>query len=181
MNVLDIILGILLLLGLVRGFFNGFFGELAGLIALIAGVYAAIYFSDGTLGFLQQFLDWEPEYLALIAFALTFILIVVAISLLGGLLTKMVNLIALGLVNRLLGGVFGLVKIAFLISVFFMFLSHMNFMFVGQESRETSIIYPHVAKIGPLLLPTVMDKLNEEGIFEGLWDDEPDTSEERTS
>lgn len=166
MNTLDIILGIFLLLGLIRGFFNGFFVELAGLIALIAGVYGAIYFSDGTLTFLQTFINWEVEYLALLAFALTFILIVVAISLAGRLLTKMVDLMALGIVNKLLGGVFGLVKMAFLISVFFMFLNHMEFMFIGKETRETSILYPPVAKIGPMLLPTVIERLSEEGIFD---------------
>lgn len=166
MNTLDIILGIFLLLGLIRGFFNGFFVELAGLIALIAGVYGAIYFSDGVLTFLQTFINWEVEYLALLAFALTFILIVVAITLAGSLLTKMVNLMALGIVNKLLGGVFGLVKMAFLLSVFFMFLNHMEFMFIGKESRENSILYPPVAKLGPMLLPTVLETLNEEGIFE---------------
>lgn len=166
MNTLDIILGIFLLMGLIRGFFNGFFVELAGLIALIAGIYGAIYFSDGTLTFLQTFIDWEVEYLALIAFALTFILIVVVVSLAGRLLTKMVSLMALGIVNKLAGGVFGLLKMAFLISVFFMFLNHMNFMFIGKETRETSILYPPVSRIGPMLLPTVIQRLNEEGIFD---------------
>ena len=177
MNTLDIIFGILLLLGLIRGFFNGFFSELAGLIALIAGVYGAIYFSDGTLSFLQTFINWDVEYLALVAFALTFIVIVVAISLVGSLLTKMANLMALGIVNKLLGGAFGLLKMAFLISVFFMFLNHMEFMFIGKETRDNSILYPPVAKIGPMLLPTVLQKLDEEGIFD--WETKESEEESR--
>lgn len=166
MNTLDLILGILLLIGLVRGFFRGFLVELAGLIALVAGIYAAIYFSDETLSLLDTFLNWEPKYMKLLAFALTFIAVVVVISLLARLLTKVMDLMALGLVNKLLGGVFGLVKIAFVASVFFMFLNQPFSVNIGQETKESSILYPTIEMIAPLLLPTVMEKLKEEGIFE---------------
>ncbi len=167
MNTLDIILGILLLIGFVRGFFRGFLVELAGLIALVAGIYAAIYFSDGTLTFLDSFLDWDPKYLKLLAFALTFLIVVVIISLLARLLTKVMDLMALGLVNKLLGSVFGLVKMAFVASVFLMFLNQPFSVNIGTKTKENSILYPRIQPIAPLLLPTVLEKLENEGIFDG--------------
>ena len=167
MNTLDLILGILLLIGLVRGFFRGFLVELAGLIALVAGIYAAIYFSDGTLSFLKTFLDWEPRYLKVLAFALTFLVVVIAISLLARLLTKVMDLMALGIVNKLLGGIFGLVKMAFIVSVFFMFVNQSVSVNIGQETKENSLLYPTIEMIAPLLLPTVLEKLEEEGVFGG--------------
>ena len=157
MNVIDIIIGLFLLLGFVRGMFNGFFSELAGLVALVAGIYGALYLSEGTYNFLATFINWEEKYLSLLAFALTFIIIVVVISLLGRLLTSLVKLMALGLVNRLLGAVFGLLKMAFLASVVFMFLNSSGAGFIEEETKETSVLYGPVQKLAPIFLPPIIE------------------------
>ena len=174
MNTLDIILGILLLIGLVRGFFRGFLVELAGIIALVAGIYAAIYFSDGTLAFLRSFLDWEPQYLKLLAFGLTFLVVVIVISILARMLTKVMDMVALGIVNKLLGGIFGILKVAFVTSVFFMFLNQSVAIGVGKETKEKSILYPTIEMIAPLLLPTVLERLEEDEIFNWEGTEEED-------
>ena len=117
MNFIDIILGIFLLLGLVRGFMKGFFIELASLVALIAGIFGAIHFSYYASSFIAEHVDWEENYINLAAFAVTFIIIIVIISLAGKLLTKLANIIALGILNKLLGGAFGVIKMAFLATI----------------------------------------------------------------
>lgn len=165
MNTIDIILGIFLLLGLVRGFFKGFLLELSGLLALIAGIYAAIHFSAPVQSFLSSFIGWEERYLSLLAFALTFFAVVIVISLIGKILTKMASLIALGIINRLLGAVFGLLKMAFLASIFLMFLNQTQVMALEEETTESSILYEPVAKMAPLLLPTIIREINEGELF----------------
>ena len=89
---------------------KGFFVEIASLIALIGGIYGAIYFSYFASDFLKDYVEWSENYIALTAFAVTFIAIVVAVSSLGKVFTKMANFVALGMINKLLGGVFALLK-----------------------------------------------------------------------
>ncbi|HET8753498.1 MAG TPA: CvpA family protein, partial [Salinimicrobium sp.] len=127
--------------------------------------FGAIHFSDVVYVFLQKIFSWEEQYLYLISFALTFILIVIAISIVGRILTKMVNFIALGIVNKLLGAVFGLIKMAFLASVFFMFLNQMDAFSLTEETRENSVLYGPVAKIAPILLPTILTEIQESKIY----------------
>lgn len=176
MNVIDIILSIFLLLGFVRGFFKGFLLELAGLLALFIGVYAALQFSDYTVEFLQNFLDWEPQYIFLMGFALTFFLIVLAISLLGKALTKLVNVIALGLVNKLLGAVFGLLKMAFLASLFFMLMHATDAFSIAKTYTDNSILYRPVTKMAPMLLPGILHKIETYNLLENPWEEEDQTS-----
>lgn len=165
MNVIDIILSIFLLWGFVRGFFKGFLLELAGLVALIVGIFGAIHFSDVVYAFLQKIISWEEQYLFLFSFALTFIIIVIAISIIGRILTKMVNIIALGIVNKILGAIFGLLKMAFMASVFFMFLNQLDTFSLAEETMKDSILYGPVEKIAPILLPTILKEVQESEIY----------------
>lgn len=163
MNVIDIVLGVILLFGLIRGLMKGFFVELASLVALIAGIYGAIHFSYILKNFLIDIVSWEEKYIQLIAFALTFIIIVVFISLLGKLLTKFSSLIALGLVNRLLGGLFGFFKMFFLLSVVLLFFHpfNQNVHLIDKENIETSVLYEPIQGFVPMILPAVLDKAKE--------------------
>ena len=87
MNIFDIIITALLLFGFVRGLVKGLFVEVASLAALIGGVYGAIHFSYLISNFLKEYVTWNTEYISLAAFAITFIVIIVVISLLGKALT----------------------------------------------------------------------------------------------
>lgn len=172
MNIIDIILSILLLLGIVRGLYKGFLAELAGLIALIAGIYAAIHFSGFTYAFFSGFLDWDEKFLIILAFATTFFVVAILITLAGGILTRMANLLMLGILNRLLGAVFGFIKMAFLASLFFMFVDYFDVFEVEEETKETSVLYAPVRKIAPLLLPTLIEEIKEGELFESPSNEE---------
>ena len=165
MNIIDILLSIFLLLGLVRGLFKGFLVELAGLVALVAGIYGAIHFSDGTFRLLQTFISWDEKYLFFLAFAMTFGLIAVIISVLARLLTQVINFLALGILNRILGAIFGMLKTAFLASLFLMFLNHFIAFAIDEQTRQESVLYEPVGRIAPLLLPTLIEEIKEGDIF----------------
>lgn len=163
---IDLILSIFLLIGFVRGFFKGFLMELAGLVALIAGIIGAMYFSEYMYSFLQSFISWEEQYLELLAYALTFIIIVALVSIIGSILTKAANFIALGCVNRILGAVFGLVKMAFFASILFMVLRQTEAMDIQQETKDTSILYTPVSRLAPMILPNVVRELKSRDLFD---------------
>ena len=172
MNIVDIILVVVLLLGVIQGFLKGFLIELAGLLALVLGIYAAIHFSDSTFAFLQDFISWDDEHLYWVSFAVTFIVVVIFISILGRLLTKIVHLIALGIFNRILGAVFGSLKMAFLASLFFMFLSYSNIFNIGEKTLSESILYPPIRKLAPEILPTLIEEVKEGEILQPDSEDE---------
>lgn len=165
---MDIILGIFLILGLVRGFIKGFLVELASLVALVAGIYGAIHFSYFAGKYLANKTEWSENTINLVAFAVTFVIIIIIISLAGKLLTKLVNMIALGILNKLLGGAFGLLKMAFLASVVFLFFNAVNNdnNIVEQKTLDNSILYKPVSALAPLLLPSILKEARERDLLD---------------
>jgi membrane protein required for colicin V production len=155
MNTFDIILTALLLFGFIRGLLKGFFVELASLLSLVVGVYGAIHFSYFVGDFLKDSVDWDERYITIVAFAVTFIVIVIAISLLGKLFTKIADFAALGILNKLLGGVFGAVKIGLILSVLLIVFDKLNstIPFVNKENTEDSILYQPVKDLAPMIFP----------------------------
>ncbi len=164
MNTLDIIIAALLLFGFVRGLLKGLFVEIASLVALVAGVYGAIHFSYFLGDWLKDSLDWEEKYITLVAFAGTFVVIILVIALLGKILTKIADFASLGILNKILGGVFGALKIGVIVSVVFIFFGRMNdtIPFVKKESLEASILYEPVKKIAPMIFPSILKGDHEE-------------------
>jgi len=158
MNSIDIIIGIILLIAFVIGLKKGFFVALASLVGLIAGVYGAIYFSGFAAGYLSRWFDWSERTTTLVAFAVTFLIIVFVITLAGKVLTKIVSFAALGIVNRLLGGVFYLLVFAFIISVVFMFfdVSESTKNLISEEKKNDSILYYPVASFAPIVIPQII-------------------------
>ena len=171
MTTVDIILCLVLLYGLVRGFFRGLLTELASLVGIVAGIYGAVHFSHFLGGFLGSLVEWKPQYINLISFAVTFIIIVVLVSLAGKMLTKVAAFAALGIVNKILGGIFGVLKSAFVTSVIIMFFKATNerIEIVEDRTLEESILYEPVESIAPIILPSIIKQVQERDL---LNDDE---------
>ena len=159
MAVIDIVLGALILFGLIRGLMKGLFVEVASLVALIAGIYGAIHFSNFAAEFLMEHVDWNEKTINITAFAITFVIIVLAISLAGKALTKLADFAALGFLNKLLGGVFGGLKIALILSIVLMIFTKLNktIPFVSDEELESSVLYEPVKSLAPIILPCLLD------------------------
>ena len=176
MNVIDIVLGILLLIAFYRGIKKGLFVAITSFVGLIAGVYGAIYFSDYAAAYISSWFDWGTQTTQLVAFAVTFVIIVSLVALAGKFLTKIADFAALGLINKLLGGIFNLLTWAFIYSVFFMFLNSwpdlpMN---ISEERKENSVLYKPVASLAPMIIPHILKEVDE------LKNTEEDTPEQPT-
>ncbi len=158
MNVFDIVITVFLLFGFVRGIMKGLFIEVASLVALIGGIWGSIHFSYFIGDYLKESVSWSEKKISLVAFAITFILIIVVVSLLGKFLTKLADLAALGMVNKILGGIFGLAKIGLVLSIVFVFFDRMNstISFVEKETLEESILYKPVKSIAPTIFPSII-------------------------
>ncbi|MDC8005299.1 CvpA family protein [Aureisphaera galaxeae] len=164
MNIIDIVLGVILLLAFISGFRKGLFVALASLIGLIAGVFGAIYFSDFAGAYISRWFNWSDEVTKLASFAVTFLIIVILINMAGKFLTKIADFAALGLLNKLLGGVFALLQYAFIVSVVFMFFNNSNLTgyVISEEKKENSVLYTPVAALAPLVIPKVLAHFKSE-------------------
>ena len=179
MNTIDIIFGIILILGAYQGFKKGLFVELASLIGVVAGIYGAIHFSYFVGDWLAEKTSWGEQSINLTAFALTFILIVVAISLAGKGLTKIADFAMLGVINKIAGAVFSILKFGFLLSVVLMFVNAAGryISILGEEDKEESILYTFVQPFASALLPSILAKAKDEDIYNPEAPDEDDERE----
>ena len=160
MNWLDIALLILLLIGFWKGFLNGFFVELTSLVALVAAIYGSIHFSNYTGDWLMSHTEWEDSTITIASFVITFIVIILVITYAGKPVTKLVKTVQLSFLNKIAGGVFGLLKLAFIASVLLMFLNSAagEIEIVEPETKENSLLYPFVEPVAPYLLPKILEE-----------------------
>ena len=164
MNFIDIILGALLIWGLIRGFMKGFFASLASLIALIAGLYIAVHFSDVIGSYLfGKGNDPNTTTNKLIAFAVTFVVVIILVTFAGKVLTKIADFASLGIVNKLLGAAFGVLKFAFIASVIIMLLDAAKKItpLIQQKTIDASVLYQPVQQLAPLILPKLLQQEHE--------------------
>ena len=142
MSYIDIAILIPLLYAAYKGFRKGLIIEIATLVALIVGIYGAIHFSIYTEGILGDNTEIDESYLPLVAMVLTFLGIVIGIHFLAKLLEKVVKLVALGLVNRIFGMVFSLVKMSLIISFILVFINSMNdkLGLFSKEAQQSSYL-----------------------------------------
>ena len=159
MNYLDIILTIPLLWGLYKGIIKGVVKELAALIAVIAGIYGAVHFADNVHPYLKEQFAVESSFLPIISFAITFIVIVMAVKLIGFIVDKIINAVALGIISRLLGGIFGVLKTAFIISALLLIINTFDYYLklMPKEQKKQSILYKPISNIIPSIMPNVKD------------------------
>ena len=159
MNFLDIVIGILLVWGLYKGLKNGLFVEIASLVALIAGIYGAIHFSYLTADYLSENMDWDGQYLKIIAFLITFFGIVLLVHFAGKFLTKIADFAMLGLLNKVAGGVFGMLKVAIIIGALLIFFERLtaSFNFINEDTKNESLFYHPVKEIGALVFSWVLE------------------------
>ena len=170
MNTFDIIIAGLLLFGFVRGLFKGLFLEVASLIALIVGIYGAMHFSHFIKDLLAPLVTWEEKYITLAAFAITFLVIVIVVTLIGKLFTKIADFASLGILNKLLGGIFGALKIGFALSLILLIFSKLNnkIPFISREQQESAVLYEPIKNLAPNIFPEfvkVEDDENEKSFF----------------
>lgn len=157
MSVLDIVLCGFLIYGFARGLWNGLFVELASLISLILGIYVALKFSSIIRKMLESHVSWSPKTTQIIAFTLTFVLVVVAVYVLAKFFTAIANFASLGLVNKIAGGFFGILKMVLIISVTLNIFQKINSRntFAEKATLEKSLFYYPILKVAAFLYPSL--------------------------
>ena len=167
---IDIILLILAAIGFYKGFKNGVLIEITTLLALLLGFYGAQHLSSFTARFLSETLHWNPEKLYLISLVISFTLIVLSVYMLGKALTKVASMILLGGINKILGGLFGILKMGVIISVLIAYgQQYFNFLeMLPTAFFENSVAKAPLEEFGSFLVQEVFvsENLNTiKGLF----------------
>ena len=157
MSFLDIIVCALLVFAFYKGVVNGLFVELASLISLVLGIYFAVKFSSFVKELLMGFVKWNPNSIQIVAFILTFIVVVIAIHLLGKFLTGIANFAFLGWLNKLGGGFFRVLKTVLIVSIVFSLFEKINYnnYLAKQETLDNSIFFNPIQKIAGYIFPSI--------------------------
>lgn len=165
MSFIDIVFAVLFGFAVYKGLKNGLFVEVASFVALILGIYLAIKFSNlvGTIftGFVPS---WNPKYIEITAFIITFIMVLIGIHLSAKILTKLADFAFLGWINKFAGVIFSLLKTILALSVVLFIFEKINInnMLLSKETQENSIFYNPIQNISKAIYPTI------EGWYEEL-------------
>ena len=153
MNTFDLFILIPIALGLIFGLFKGFVKEVVSLIAVVLAIFAAEMLSDSIKPLIAGFFDFSDKMAKTVSYILIFTLTILAALLISRLTDNLLSSISLGWLNSLLGGVFGALKIAIVVSVLMNVYDALDskFGFANPEKKEASLSYYPILKLAPSL------------------------------
>lgn len=148
MNYLDIIIGIILLLFALAGLKNGIIREAFALVAFIGGVYGAVKLSDYVGEKLSTVINVSHEWMSVISFIIVFILLALAINLIGKGVSKLAESLSLGFFDKIGGFMFGVEKGLLIVGVVIIVLDFFGIKdVINKETREKSVLYTTSEKV----------------------------------
>lgn len=156
MNWIDIVILCFVLLMLILGIKKGLIIGLASFVALVLGIYAAVHFTNWVDTLLAAHLGWNGHWLPVVTFAVIFLLVVIAVMLIAKGLEKLLKLAGIGFLNRLFGGIFGILIAVFMLSVIIFIFNHADpgEKIIKKSAKESSVLYTYVEKAFPFLMKT---------------------------
>ena len=159
MNFIDILLIVPLAYAAWKGFKKGLIIEVFTLLALLVGIYAGIHFSDWTSEMIADFFDITPNYLPVIAFTLTFLAIGAMVYFAGKMLEQMVRVVNLSPINKILGVLFGILKMLYTISIFLILIETYDQRgnFFPEELKENSLLYYPIKATASATIPVIQE------------------------
>jgi len=153
MNYLDIVIAAPILYGLIKGFSNGLIKEITGLLGLLIGVYVAINFSSYLHPKFAEVLGGYEKFIPIISFATLFIVSVMMIKLLGYVLEKLTKSLALGFASKILGAIFGGLKIVVIFT--FLLTIAIEYEFIDKNIEKKSVLIEPLKEISEIITPEI--------------------------
>ena len=119
------------------------------------GLYCAINFNSIIGKYLKEFISLDENYIIIISFLITLIIVVIFLNLIAKSLTKLADAMALGLVNKIAGAFFGLIKFSIICIVFVLLFDKINLSvkMIDELTILNSIFYTYIRHINQELFP----------------------------
>ena len=162
MSILDIILLICFIPAVIRGISKGFVEQFIALLSIIIGAWVAYHFGGTLSEWAAGYLQVNEKVLNVICFTLIIIVAVVLLFLVGRLITGVIKIVMLGWLNRLLGLVFALLKVALVLGLLVTLFASLNDIFglVKQETLDSSFMYSGLKNFADTVFPYLKKLFN---------------------
>lgn len=166
MNYIDIIILIFIVLAAIKGFAKGFVIGIASLTGLVLGIIFSLKYAGALALNLQSIFGNHSKFLYIAAYIICFALIVFIVHIIGKSIEKVIEIAALGFVNRMGGALLGIVKVLFVFSAIFYLLKIIDpkSRIIKPETKQKSYFYQPLEYILPSTLPflkTQIEKVND--------------------
>ena len=169
MNSIDIAIVILLLWGGINGFIKGFVIQSLTLVALVLGVWAGATFYEVIGNYLSHWFSVSPKLMQIISFTLIFVAVLIAMYYISQLLTSVLGKSIIGKLNRVGGVIFGVAKMAFIISILIVIIERFDHQkkILSLETTSQSKLFAPVSRIAPAIFPHLHLEELKNGILTG--------------
>ena len=159
MNYLDIIIVIALSYGFIKGFSKGIIKELTTLLALIIGIYTAINFSLYLEDMVSDIFRVSKKFLPITTFFILFFVSFLLVRVLGGFLDKLTKALALGIISKLLGAVFGFLKVLLIFS--FLIFIVKDYKLINLKKFDNAVLLKPIENVSIQIIPNINKHKNE--------------------
>lgn len=156
MNYLDVAIIVPVFIYTIKGFSNGLVKEITGLLAIIIGLYIAINFSIFLEPRVESVFAIQEEYKPLVpilAFTLIFVFMLIIIKLIGYVIDRIAGILALGIISKIFGGLFGAAKTIVLISFILLLENKINIL--PQNTKSNSVLLPYTQRVTEIIIPEI--------------------------
>jgi len=162
MSYVDLFFGLVLAWGAYSGFSKGLIKELASILGVIIGVFLAKNYYPYLDIKLKPIFESEAGFISILSAILIFLLTIMVFKIIAKFLTKFLKIIALGLLNRIIGSVFGIFKTVMLLCILVFIFSNINNVtgIIKAEKLSQSFFYSKIEKINSFIIES---NYNENG------------------
>lgn len=152
MNWIDPVILILLALAIGIGFKKGLMQEIVGIIALVAAFFFALALHKVAASILAKVFPNIPKYITPTAgFVAMFLLVFLAITIIGWLLAKIIKATPLDFADKIGGMIIGLFKGALIISILLLLLALLPLPKEVNTKLDRSTMIRIIRKVAPLV------------------------------
>jgi membrane protein required for colicin V production len=148
--IFDILFVIFLGAGFYWGYQKGIIYSVFSLAAYFIGIIGALKFSYVAVKFLHSSLSLGPKAMAIVAFIVMFLLIVLLVRVIAWALEQVLKTFSLNLVNQLVGGVIFSMISLYLLCVMVWFLNKWDVF--PDHQKVSSHVYLYIANTGPAVV-----------------------------
>ncbi len=159
MTTIDIIILIALGAGVIIGFMKGFIRQLASILGLIVGLLAAKALYTSLAVKLCPTVTDSMTVAQILAFVIIWIAIPLIFTLVASVLTKAMEAVSLGWLNRLLGAGLGALKYLLLVSLVVCVIQFIDTdsQLISQTKKEESLLYYPMERFAGMFFPAAKE------------------------
>lgn len=159
MTTIDIIILIALGAGVIIGFMKGFIRQLAAILGLIVGLLAAKALYTSLAVKLCPTVTDSMTVAQILAFVIIWIAVPLIFTLVASVLTKAMEAVSLGWLNRLLGAGLGALKYLLLVSLVVCVIQFIDTdsQLISQTKKEESLLYYPMERFAGMFFPAAKE------------------------